>query len=606
MGCSMSKLDDLESVQLCKDRKNFIRQAVEHRTKFVSGHNAYIQAMKRVSAALQEYINRDEPFEFKLDSFTTPPTKSETKSTYKINCLRSGGNSSILIEERPPQSPQTCRVESHYVMDFSPMSSSIPLPQTSQWDFWDPFSSLDYYVCPTKQEEIDDRVDKEEETVKSNVNLDKEEVIVEDVNIKNESIEVEKAQNEGEISNKETVVADYETNEETPGYTVYMNRGSLSMAEVIKDLQDQFKNASNSAGDMSCIFEASRPRCSASSNDLTVMKMFNPVALLRSASSSHESSLDFLQDPSALSGSHQSTLDRLYIWEKKLYHEVRGGERKRMAFEKKCEHLRNLDAKGENDPSLVAAIRDLHTQIKVSIHSVEAVSKRIETLLNEELEPHLLELVQGLSKMWNAMAECHQFQKRTLDEAKILLARTTSSKHSSTNKNTIVSPSEPHKLVTELKNWQSCFDSWILSQRSYVRALKGWLSCCTHSNSDSSKSPFTPLRSERAPSVFNFCIQWVSFLDDISEVHVLNGLDFFATGIESLYARKLKEDSRTHSGDLVVGDKEVEDEMDDVRVLCAGMSVAVTSLTEFAVSSSEGYANLIKQWDNDKHRADPT
>lgn len=52
-----------------------------------------------------------------------------------------------------------------------------------------------------------------------------------------------------------------------------------------------------------------------------------------------------------------------------------------------------------DDPSAVdktrVAIRDLHTQIKVSIHSVEAVSKRIETLRDEELQPQLFELVQG-------------------------------------------------------------------------------------------------------------------------------------------------------------------------------------------------------------------
>lgn len=37
-----------------------------------------------------------------------------------------------------------------------------------------------------------------------------------------------------------------------------------------------------------------------------------------------------------------------------------------------------------------------------------------------------------------------------------------------------------------------------------------------------------------------------------------------------------------------------------IRVLCAGMSVAVTSLTQFSVSSAEGYADLVLQWDNPK------
>ena len=59
------------------------------------------------------------------------------------------------------------------------------------------------------------------------------------------------------------------------------------------------------------------------------------------------------------------------------------GENVRIAYKKKCNLLRNQYLKGD-DPSAVdktrVAIRDLHTQIKVSIHSVEAVSKRIETL----------------------------------------------------------------------------------------------------------------------------------------------------------------------------------------------------------------------------------
>lgn len=70
------------------------------------------------------------------------------------------------------------------------------------------------------------------------------------------------------------------------------------------------------------------------------MKMLNPVALFRSASSrssssrflinsssskdeDDESSSDFSEETCMFSGSHQSTLDRLYAWEKKLYEEVK-------------------------------------------------------------------------------------------------------------------------------------------------------------------------------------------------------------------------------------------------------------------------------------------
>ncbi|MCL7038093.1 hypothetical protein MKW94_012227, partial [Papaver nudicaule] len=209
--------------------------------------------------------------------------------------------------------------------------------------------------------------------------------------------------------------------------------------------------------------------------------------LIRSASSSRSSSSRFFLSSSStescmLSGSHQSTLDRLYAWEKKLYGEVKSGECIRMAYKKKCMQLRSQDVKGE-DPNVCdktrAAIRDLHTQIKVSIHSVEAVAKRIETLRDEELQPQLVELVQGLARMWKVMSACHQAQKRTFDEAKLLLAGTPSKLTS--HKLSNMFSSEPHRLAQsavnleiELLNWKASFESWVTAQRSYVSALNGY------------------------------------------------------------------------------------------------------------------------------------
>lgn len=123
------------------------------------------------------------------------------------------------------------------------------------------------------------------------------------------------------------------------------------MSEVIKELESQFMIACSSAKEVSAVLEAIRAQYSLQSNDLSPMKMLNPVALFRSGSS-RSSSSRFLIDPSTLrdegyqsssdvsdesnmfSSSHQSTLDRLYAWEKKLYDEVRAGERVRLAYEK--------------------------------------------------------------------------------------------------------------------------------------------------------------------------------------------------------------------------------------------------------------------------------
>ncbi|MBA0752675.1 hypothetical protein Gogos_001482 [Gossypium gossypioides] len=721
MGCSTSKLDDEEAVQLCKDRKNFIKQAVEQRTRFATGHLAYIQSLKRVSAALRDYVEGDECHEFLLDSFITPPftpvkkgspgfisIQSNPKSTLKVSYLRSGGNPAVAVEERP-QSPETVRVQSyspvhHYGMDgifamqSSPMNNSSfftyspnnrpnihpPSPQSSQWDFfWNPFSSLDYYGYPnrssldqavmdddvrglrqvreeegipdleedeTEHEESESKVNSVEEKAKIHTNYNREEVTVEDVDEDDEdeeeidmaetehdvkdvqpqrkvSVEVVRSQTAGqvEVSNKETVVGSSEAKEETPGFTVYVNRRPTSMAEVINDLDAQFMVACDAASEVSGMLEASRAQYSSTSNELTGMKMLNPVALLRSASSrssssrflmnssssreaGYESSSSVSEESCMFHGSHQLTLDRLYAWEKKLYEEVKSGEKTRIAYEKKSRQLRNQDVKGD-DPSVVdktrAAIRDLHTQMKVSIHSVEAISKRIETLRDEELQPQLLELVHGLARMWKVMAECHQAQKRTLDEAKLLLAGAPSKLEAKRQS----SISAAANLEAELRNWRACFESWIVSQRSYLRALSGWLLRCLRSDPDTSKLPFSPRRSSGTLVIFGLCIQWSRFLDATRETPVLDGIDFFAAGMGSLYSQQLREESRVGSKrfasgenmELVnideVGDVMTTEKFSDVavRVLCAGMSVAMSSLSEFAISSADGYAELVSK-----------
>jgi hypothetical protein len=75
---------------------------------------------------------------------------------------------------------------------------------------------------------------------------------------------------------------------------------------------------------------------------------------------------------------------------------LQAGERLRIEYEKRLTHLRNQDVKGEEPTSVdktCAALRSLHTRLKVSIHTVQSVSRRIEILRDEELHPQLMELI---------------------------------------------------------------------------------------------------------------------------------------------------------------------------------------------------------------------
>lgn len=70
----------------------------------------------------------------------------------------------------------------------------------------------------------------------------------------------------------------------------------------------------------------------------------------------------------------------------------------RQTYEKKCVQLRNQDARGSELRSAEktrTTVRDLYTRIWVSLRAAESISDRIQKLRDEELQPQLVELLQG-------------------------------------------------------------------------------------------------------------------------------------------------------------------------------------------------------------------
>ncbi|KAF3338872.1 hypothetical protein FCM35_KLT16343 [Carex littledalei] len=783
MGCSASRLDDAEAVQLCKDRKNFIKEALEQRSKFASGHIAYIQSLKRVSMAINRFINGDYKQELLLpfDPYITPPLLSKKRPSLEIHpekrnfhvakYLRSEGTTSISVHERPPP-VETIRVESHFAMgngnaDFRYMRSSShapvtvqerhqpaeairiesyfpmennygidgfidassysntaasssygngsgvdsyppPSPQNSHWDFfWNPFSSLENnYTYPNpsysgydriisdddvaglqrvreqegipeleedinsvEMESAEESVEEEGETIEDETEGEFDFRInsresgfkskpgdmcngsIRNNNVKQEmkgfqnkgmdSVEVVSEASrgldvklKGEERKKKELVRDCkkEVEESKPGFMIYMNRRPLCLAEVMSEIELQFERASDAAHEITGLLEAGRVQsnqlCSTPS-DLAA-KMLNPVALFRSGSSRSSSSRFFMGSTSSredafdtsscfsdtssvTSTSHQSTLDRLYVWEKKLYHEVKAGEKIRIEYEKKLHHFRNQDVAGV-EPSSVektrAALQNLQTRLKVSFHSVQSISRRIETLRDEELYPQLMDLLHGIERMWRAMSECHRIQKRTIDEAKPLIFSSNASLFASTLDPAMSIP--PHvgpaaaALEAELKSWRRAFSGWVYAQQAYASALLGWAQrCCGARRQDESMAGCDG--DEVASRMLRTCWRWVRGMEGVSGAQVMDGLDFFAAGIGSVCMgiAKSAEERKDQTMPVPVavpvpvpgigeGGEEVVVQMAG-RVVFAGLSVAVSALGEYAAESAGKYEGVLRR-----------
>ncbi|XP_008803752.2 protein ALTERED PHOSPHATE STARVATION RESPONSE 1-like [Phoenix dactylifera] len=225
--------------------------------------------------------------------------------------------------------------------------------------------------------------------------------------------------------------------------------------------------------------------------------------LASAAKDGGDSSSDFIEEFSMISGSHSSTLDRLYAWERKLYDEVKGSECIRKAYDQKCSQLRHQSARDLNAKLIDrtrAVVKDLHSRIRVAIQSVDSISKRIERLRDEELHPQLVELIQGMIRMWKAMLECHHSQFITISLAYHM-------------KNSAASPhSEPYRqalthLQSELVCFCSSFANWVNAHKSYVGALNTWLQKCILQPKERRKGRKVgfPPRQALSPPIFVLC-----------------------------------------------------------------------------------------------------
>ncbi|CAN0923227.1 Protein ALTERED PHOSPHATE STARVATION RESPONSE 1 [Linum grandiflorum] len=172
------------------------------------------------------------------------------------------------------------------------------------------------------------------------------------------------------------------------------------------------------------------------------------------------------------SGSHASTLDRLHAWERKLYDEVKASEIVRREYDAKCRFLRQLESKNEASYRIDktrANVKDLHSRIRIAILRIDSISKRIEELRDKELQPQLEELIEGLSRMWEVMYECHKLQCTIISIA---------------NGNAKISlPSESRRQITlhlenELATLCSTFTKWTSAQKSYLKSINDWLFKC--------------------------------------------------------------------------------------------------------------------------------
>ncbi|KAI3462051.1 hypothetical protein Pfo_018714 [Paulownia fortunei] len=309
----------------------------------------------------------------------------------------------------------------------------------------------------------------------------------------------------------------------------------------------------------------------------------NPLATTKD--DNDDSGSDFIEEFCMISGSHSSTLDRLYAWERKLYDEVKASEYIQKEYDRRCDHLRHQFAK-DLSPQVIdktrAVVKDLHSRIRVALHAVDSISKRIEKMRDEELLPQLLELIQGLTKMWKAMLECHHSQYITISLA--YHAQNSAVAPQGETQRQII-----NQLQDEVEYFGLSFADWINSFTSYVEALNSWLQNCILQPRERHKGrrAFSPRR-YLAPPIFVLCRDWSAGIKSLPSQEVSDAIKAFLSDLQHSVRHQAEELLRketlveTHSNET---ESKEEDRHSNISSTQASLTKVLDRLTKFSEAS---------------------
>ncbi|XP_073128202.1 uncharacterized protein [Henckelia pumila] len=445
-------------------------------------------------------------------------------------------------------------------------------PRSSGWDFLNPFDGFEKFYPATsssrdsrdvrEEEGIPDLEDEEDEVVKevhghqkfvdsgrsshskpgiSEANVQE----ANDAQLQYRSrpkveMEADPVEYEVHMVDKKVVGADDRSKDQGSASGFKPRGGLKGDLEVVREIQLQFERASESGSELSKFLEVGKlPYKRRHGVNHVSSKMLHLPMVSSQPSTSNMTDPAFLdadQEVETRSRNLSSTLHKLYLWEKKLYEEVKAEEKMRVLHDRKSRKLKHLDERGAEASKVDATrtlVRSLSTKIKIAIQVVDKISVKINNLRDEELWPQLNDFIQGLTTMWKSMLECHRNQCQAIGDAKRLDA-IAFRKHFS----------DAHFEATrqferDLVNWTLRFSYWVDAQKGFVRALNSWLrNCLLYVPEETADGivPFSPGRIG-APPVFVVCNQWWQSMERISEKEVVGSMRDFASNVLQLWDR---------------------------------------------------------------------
>ena len=159
MGCASSKTEKNEALRLCKQRRRFVKQAIDSRYGLAAAHVSYTESLRNIGIALRRFAEAEALIESSLSMSATELDKTPSQSSYpspspshnaevsdspmhnesplsppfsRLSYMRSGATAAVTVSLNP--------LNNGFVDDesFSMPPPPPPPPEGPSWDYFDP------------------------------------------------------------------------------------------------------------------------------------------------------------------------------------------------------------------------------------------------------------------------------------------------------------------------------------------------------------------------------------------------------------------------------------------------------------------------------------
>ncbi|KAI8032631.1 Nitrate regulatory gene2 protein [Camellia lanceoleosa] len=530
MGCCYSRVEREEMVSRCKARRRYMKQFVKARQAFSASHSMYMRSLKNTGSALHQFAAAESNHHHQqlhhhhlppLPPSPPPPPQTPT----------------------PPPPPPPMSSSSYTWTTSTTPSTALPPPppppQASGWDFWEPFMPEEEWEAATMTTT----------TAASKV-------------------AVTNATTTTTVANAvPSVVSGFSKESEL---AIVVSSKGKDLVEIIKELDEYFLKAAEAGAQLSSLLEVPTygfPDQRSPAKVYGYGKNLSPLMWTWGSCQKLDGFGKLCEEVNvgggdggggdSTTGSHCSTVERLYAWEKKLYLEVKNAQTLKMEHEKKTEQLRKMElnrAEYVKMEKTKKEVEKLESRLMVASQAIETTSTEIIKLRESELYPQLVQLVKGLMGMWRSLYECHQVQTHIVKQLKYL------NTISSTDPTSEIHRQSTLQLELEVHQWHLAFCNLMKSQRDYIQSLTGWLRLSLF------QFGTNPLaKTHQDSSIYSLCEEWHLAVDRVPDKVASEGINSFLTVIHAIVIQQAGEQKQKKRSELAF--KELEKKVSELRSL---------------------------------------